>query len=70
MQQDQLIKIEQKLDMILKVITSVIVENKNFDEKITFLSNIGFSDNTIAEISNVKPVTVRARKSTLKKRKK
>lgn len=70
MQQDQLTKIEQKLDMILKVITRVIVENKSFDEKIIFLSSVGFTDNIIAEIANVKPVTVRARKSTLKKQKK
>lgn len=70
MQQDQLINVEKKLDMILKLITSVVIEDKNFDEKIIFLSKLGFADNDIAEIIGVKPVTVRARKSNLKKKKK
>jgi hypothetical protein len=70
MEQDQLIKIEKKLDILLKVITAVVVENKNFADKVVFLSNVGFNDNTIAEIIGVKPVTIRAAKSKIKKQKK
>ena len=56
--------------MILKLITSVILENKSFDDKITSLASLGFSDNEVAEAIGVKAVTVRARKSNLKKIKK
>lgn len=70
MEQDQLTNINSKLDLLLKVISRTIVENKSYDDKIIFFSELGFTDNMIAEIIGVKPVSVRARKSTLKKQKK
>jgi hypothetical protein len=70
MQEDQLIKIDKKISLILKLMASVVIENKSFDDKITFLGQLGFSDNEIAEMSGVKAVTVRARKSNLKKKSK
>ena len=69
MQQDSLINIEKKLDMVLKIMASTIIESKSFDDKIICLSNLGFVDNDIAGIMGVKAVTVRARKSNLKKKK-
>ncbi len=68
MELNDLTKIEHKLDMILKVISSTLIENKSFDEKIIFLSRVGFSDNSIAEILAVKPATVRKQKSNLKRK--
>jgi hypothetical protein len=67
MQQDQLINIGKKLGMILKLITSVVIENKSFDDKITSFANLGFTDNEVAEAIGVKAVAVRPRKCNLKR---
>jgi hypothetical protein len=63
-------KIEQKLDVILKLMAYAVTEGKGFDEKIRLMTNLGFTDNQMAEVMGVKPVTVRAAKSNLKKKKK
>lgn len=63
---DQLEMVNNKLDVIIKIIASGAVETKTFDEKILYLSNIGFDNNAIAEILGAKSTTVKTRKSQLK----
>lgn len=70
MTQDELIKIEKKLDILIKVIAGSTLESKKFEEKVIFLSNAGCSDNYIADFLNVKSVTVRSAKSKLKNKNK
>lgn len=61
--------IESKLDLILKLLASAVIANKKQEEKILYLSSLGFPDNDIAAIVGVKAVTVRATKSHAKKKK-
>ena len=62
--------IEKKLDVIIKLMVSVLIENKNFDEKIIFLARLDLDNETIANYIGAKASTVAVRKSQLKKMKK
>ena len=66
---EQLDIISQKLDVIIKLLANRSIEGKNFDEKITTLTNLGFDNATISDITGAKSSTIKTRKSQLKSKK-
>lgn len=59
-------EVSKKLDTIIRIMAMNAVEGKNFDDKIMVLSNLGFDNNAIADITGAKNTTVKTRKSQLK----
>lgn len=66
----QLDNISNKLDIIIKLMAHGAVKDKNFDDKIFVLSNMGFDNSAIAQITGAKATTIKTRKSQLKTKKK
>lgn len=62
-------QINKKMDIIIKLLVNRSIEGKNFDEKITVLTNLGFDNLTISELMGAKSSTIRTRKSQLKAKK-
>lgn len=54
-------KLEKKFDIIIKLLSKTLIEDKNKTESIIYLSQIGISNKEIANIVNTSPNTVRAR---------
>lgn len=68
MSEDRLVDIQDKLNMIIKLLASNIIEGKSQTEAILALGNIGINRNTIADIVGTSPLTVSVRLSEAKKK--
>lgn len=63
-------EITQKLDTLIKLVASGLIEGKTQREKIQLLSKAGLSPQEIAEFIETSPNTVRVELSVMRKAKK
>jgi len=63
-------EIEEKLDIIIKLLSLPLIEGKTKTDSIIFLSQMGFNRNIIANIVGASPEVVSTRISESKKDKK
>jgi hypothetical protein len=68
MEEEILIRIDQKLDAIVRLLAGNHIEGKNKTEAINILGALGLDPNLIAEIVGTTPGTVHTRLSEAKKK--
>jgi len=66
--EDILREIDRKLDVIVRLLASRLIEGKNQTESILLLGGFGLDRNLIADIARTKPATVSTRLSEAKKK--
>ncbi len=67
---DPMKKVEEKLDLILRVLAIQVGEDKSVTERARLLKIAGVDNQTIADILNTSAATIRTLTSNLRKRKK
>lgn len=70
MEEDAGKRIEAKLDVIIRLLATPLVEDKTLSQKAELLAQIGLDNNQIAAICDTTPDTIRATRSKARRQRK